>query len=302
MRMALIYLASAINLWVSVYSFMNRRRVTGAVYLFFAVFAASLAFSADASATTPCEAAKSSLSHLTSTTRGGVVCATIADREAVYPGNTAVGGWFQPTTDTLYVMNHYDYELTRQVILHEYGHHLDYMAGQRMSPIQWFATDTRPDYHIEWFAQAYTWLYNSRTWSPTGYPNPLPTDAQIAELTALGWLPATYDDEQIARLYLASFQRPSDAGGMTYWKQQRNFYDYPLSSMANFFATSDEFHQRYGSLNNSDFVTRIYLNVLGRWPDAAGHAYWYDFLHTHTRGELVLGFSESPEFIERTMP
>ena len=55
-----------------------------------------------------------------------------------------------------------------------------------------------------------------------------------------------------------------------------------------------------GSLSNGQFVQQVYGNVLDRAPDAAGLAYWTDRLSRGmTRGQLMIGFSESPEFIAR---
>ena len=64
------------------------------------------------------------------------------------------------------------------------------------------------------------------------------------------------------------------------------------------FASSPEFIATYGSLNNSDFVTLVYQNVLGRAPDGAGLAYWVAQLNGGfmTRGQVMVGFSESPEY------
>ena len=101
----------------------------------------------------------------------------------------------------------------------------------------------------------------------------------------------------IARLYFAYFLRIPDAGGVTFWGDQyRN--GVPLATIANAFATSDEFLNRYGSLSNEDFVSLVYFNVLNRAPDTAGFEYWTGQLNSgaRTRGEVMLGFSESDEF------
>ena len=52
----------------------------------------------------------------------------------------------------------------------------------------------------------------------------------------------------------------------------------------------------YGELDNAGFVDLVYLNVLGRLPDDAGRSFWLDRLDTgsNTRGEVMIGFSESP--------
>jgi hypothetical protein len=53
-------------------------------------------------------------------------------------------------------------------------------------------------------------------------------------------------------------------------------------------------------LNNEQFVTLVYNNVLGRAPDAGGLAFWKGQLDagSMTRGQVMLGFSESAEYRE----
>ena len=67
------------------------------------------------------------------------------------------------------------------------------------------------------------------------------------------------------------------------------------------FAGSPEFNLRYGALDNPAFVTLVYKNVLGRTPDQGGLQGSVDFLGRGARrGEVMLGFSESPEFIAKS--
>ncbi|MEL7211003.1 MAG: DUF4214 domain-containing protein, partial [Actinomycetota bacterium] len=66
-------------------------------------------------------------------------------------------------------------------------------------------------------------------------------------------------------------------------------------------ATSAEFRQQYGALSNRAFVERIYQNVLGRAPDAQGLAHWTETLDGGAaRGAVMIGFSESAEFVAAT--
>jgi len=105
------------------------------------------------------------------------------------------------------------------------------------------------------------------------------------------------DPGEVERLYRAFFLRPPDASGRAYWLQQRASGT-PLASIAANFAASQEFTDRYGSLDNPGFVSLVYQNVLGRQPDAAGLDFWVGQLRTGraNRGEVMIGFSESPEF------
>ena len=71
----------------------------------------------------------------------------------------------------------------------------------------------------------------------------------------------------------------------------------------NGFIGSPEFQARYGNLNDSDFVSQLYRNVLDREPDGAEVQGWVDAIGTGTtRAQVVLGFSESAEYIEKTRP
>jgi hypothetical protein len=55
-------------------------------------------------------------------------------------------------------------------------------------------------------------------------------------------------------------------------------------------------------LDDEAFVRFVYDAVLDREPDAEGFAYWLDQLDWNLdRGELVLYFSESNEYINRTV-
>ena len=67
--------------------------------------------------------------------------------------------------------------------------------------------------------------------------------------------------------------------------------------MALGFTGSQEFQNTYGSLNSSQFVSQLYLNVLERAADAGGLAGWTHALDAGTsRGDVTLGFTESQEF------
>jgi uncharacterized protein DUF4214 len=101
----------------------------------------------------------------------------------------------------------------------------------------------------------------------------------------------------VARLYFAYFLRIPDYEGLLYWVNQSRS-GVSLDSISQSFAQSPEFIARYGSLSNEAFVTLVYQNVLGRAPDPEGFAYWTGLLNSgaYTRGQVMLGFSESPEF------
>lgn len=100
----------------------------------------------------------------------------------------------------------------------------------------------------------------------------------------------------VDRLYLAFFQRYPDAEGWDHWIEARS-EGHRLEDIAEWFAESDEFQNRYGSVDFSELLDRLYLDVLGRAPDEDGKAYWLGLLNNDeiTRGTIVVYFTESAE-------
>lgn len=101
----------------------------------------------------------------------------------------------------------------------------------------------------------------------------------------------------VARLYFAYFRRIPDYGGLQYWIG-RYRTGTAMGDISQAFAGSQEFVNTYGALDNTQFVTLVYQNVLGRAPDAAGLAFWVGELASgaRDRGTVMLNFSESPEY------
>lgn len=117
-----------------------------------------------------------------------------------------------------------------------------------------------------------------------------------------GPVPVANVRPQVMRLYLAYFLRMPDTGGLEHWLATARS-GVALATISQSFSASDEFVQRYGQLTDGGFVDQVYLNVLGRSPDSGGRAFWIDRLASGTtRGEMMIGFSESPEFIEGSAP
>ncbi len=103
----------------------------------------------------------------------------------------------------------------------------------------------------------------------------------------------------VVRLYLAYFNRIPDYGGLSFWVNEFQSSRYTLAAISQNFASSPEFVNTYGNLSNAAFVNRLYTDVLGRPADSAGAAYWTGQLDTaaRTRGEVMLAFSESSEYV-----
>ncbi|MEY3672247.1 MAG: hypothetical protein RI904_1904 [Pseudomonadota bacterium] len=102
-------------------------------------------------------------------------------------------------------------------------------------------------------------------------------------------------DGQAFRLYMAALDRTPDPSGLASWTNVlRSGAD--LDDVAHGFVTSAEFESRYGDLDDSEYVTQLYQNVLNRSPDASGHANWMHHLEAgETREAVLIGFSESTE-------
>ena len=112
--------------------------------------------------------------------------------------------------------------------------------------------------------------------------------------------PATWHRFQIARLYRAYFDRAPDAEGWEYWNHQFATGS-SLATISYWFSQSSEFNATE-TLDDEAFVRFVYDAVLDREPDAEGFGYWLDQLEWNLdRGELVLYFSESDEYINRTV-
>jgi Ca2+-binding RTX toxin-like protein len=107
---------------------------------------------------------------------------------------------------------------------------------------------------------------------------------------------------KVARLYDAVFDRLPDAAGEASWSGALKG-GASLQTVADGFVGAPEFKATYGALDDSQFVNRLYLNVLGRPADQDGLTSWTSFLASgHSRAEVVVGFSESGEHVSLTAP
>lgn len=115
-------------------------------------------------------------------------------------------------------------------------------------------------------------------------------------------VPVANGRSQIMRLYLAYFRRLPDPAGLDYWRSRQQA-GVSLAQISQTFSESPEFTDRYGPLANAGFVDQVYRNVLDRSPDSGGRNYWIERLGAGiTRGEMMIGFSESQEFIDSSAP
>jgi len=80
--------------------------------------------------------------------------------------------------------------------------------------------------------------------------------------------------EYVQKAYVAYYGRPADPAGQDYWATRMDAEGGSLSAIIAAFGTSDEFNRRYGGLNNTQLVTKIYQQAHARDPDPAGLAYY----------------------------
>ena len=106
---------------------------------------------------------------------------------------------------------------------------------------------------------------------------------------------STTDLNSLTELYIAYFNREPEASGLEYWIKQLAAGNSLEEISKSFYAvaTSADYSALTGYSENmspTDFVTKIYQNVLGRSsPDAEGLSYWLSHLAdgSQTRGSLI---------------
>ena len=113
----------------------------------------------------------------------------------------------------------------------------------------------------------------------------------------------TSNAAQVTRLYRAVLDRDPEDAGLAFWTTAlRTGAD--LDDLATVFVASPEFQDRYGDVGPGEFVNLLYLNVLDREADPAGREFWTSGLQSGRldRDDVVLAFSQSPEFVATVGP
>jgi len=94
--------------------------------------------------------------------------------------------------------------------------------------------------------------------------------------------------EEVAKLYVATFNRAPDSAGLTWWTNNSGLR---LSQIAKSFFDQPETQAIYTpDTSNGDFVTSVYQNLFNRTPDTDGLNYW---VH-----ELDIGSFSKNSFIQ----
>lgn len=100
--------------------------------------------------------------------------------------------------------------------------------------------------------------------------------------------------EDVARIYYAAFGSIGDVSGLAYWAAQIRGGASEISVIQGF-EQSPQF-VAYAAMSNSDFVTTVYEQTLGRAPDSSGLSYWTGLLSSGTdRSALLLSMANVPE-------
>ena len=83
--------------------------------------------------------------------------------------------------------------------------------------------------------------------------------------------------EEVAKLYVATFNRAPDSAGLTWWTNSSGL---PLSGIAQSFFDQDETKALYpDGTSNADFITSVYRNLFNRVSDTDGLNYWEEELN-----------------------
>ncbi len=88
-------------------------------------------------------------------------------------------------------------------------------------------------------------------------------------------------ENQIIKLYIATFNRAPDKGGLEYWKHEMKTKGWKIEDVASSFFDQSETQKLYGNADVDTLINRVYQNVLGRKPDKGGFEYWK---HDLTKG------------------
>jgi len=84
--------------------------------------------------------------------------------------------------------------------------------------------------------------------------------------------------EEVAKLYVATFNRAPDSAGLLWWTNSSNL---KLSEIAQSFFDQPETQTLYPvAIANRDFINSVYQNLFNRAPDTAGWDYWENELNS----------------------
>jgi hypothetical protein len=111
---------------------------------------------------------------------------------------------------------------------------------------------------------------------------------------------AEHRGQVIDQLYQQYLGRHADSDGVAFWTSVWNAAGGPELVQAGIIG-SPEYYATAGKLNPSlsadaAWVTALYRNILGRDVDQQGLSYWVDYIQSHSKQSVVLGFVTSDEY------
>lgn len=119
---------------------------------------------------------------------------------------------------------------------------------------------------------------------------------ELAFTDGYGRFDATGNAGAVARLYSAGLGRNAELDGLEYYTGLLDAGTLRLNDVAVGFVTSVEFQNTYGALDDSSFVQRIYVNVLGRPASATEVQFWTGAIARGvSRASVLTSFSDSVE-------
>ncbi len=105
----------------------------------------------------------------------------------------------------------------------------------------------------------------------------------------------------ISRLYAAAFDRFPKKDGLNFWIDSYESGQ-SLVDIARRFVKSPEFSQRFGQLDNTDFVKQLFRNILRREAAQTGIDFWTGTLDDGvSRAKVLSQLSDSPENRKKTI-
>jgi hypothetical protein len=108
--------------------------------------------------------------------------------------------------------------------------------------------------------------------------------------------------EAVQKLYVAYFNRPADAAGLTYWENIVTANGGNTDAVSVAFANSQEYKDTFAGQSQYQIINTIYQNLFGREAEPAGLAYWGQGLinGTFTIAEAVTTIAGSAQTTDAT--
>jgi len=133
-------------------------------------------------------------------------------------------------------------------------------------------------------------------------------ELESGRLTRAGFVEAVLSSEEyrdkwrnrlfVALMYDGVFERTPDQGGYECYVDALDSSALTWEQMLDAWLNSTEWNTRFGELNNTEFVTKLYTGMLHRQPDSEGLNYWVNVLENGelSRSELIISFYECSEY------